>query len=216
MSPTIAALTTTAAGGCALVGGVFFAFSSFVMNGLSRASGPAGLEAMQGINIAAVRPLFMTALFGTGIACAALGVRGALTLDQPGSALLIVGGAVYVVGTVGVTIVFNVPLNSQLAELDASAAGVEVWRVWRAPVSNHPLPLPLDSSWYEFHDFGLAAVVVWRHDDQRPHRPLSFPACVRSRAAIAELLGCRECSHHGGCWSSSGRYDECGGGVEPR
>lgn len=128
MSPTLTAIATTTAGGCALVGGVFFAFSSFVMNGLGRASGPAGLEAMQGINIAAVRPLFMTALFGTGVACAALAMRGALTLDQPGSVLLIAGGTLYVVGTVGVTIAFNVPLNNRLAELDASAAGVEVWR----------------------------------------------------------------------------------------
>lgn len=58
MNTTLTTLATATAGGCALIGGVFFAFSSFVMNGLGRVSEPAGLEAMQGINVAAVRPLF--------------------------------------------------------------------------------------------------------------------------------------------------------------
>ena len=55
--------------GCGLVGGVFFAFSTFVMNALARLQPRDGIVAMQSINIAAINPLFMVALFGTGAVC---------------------------------------------------------------------------------------------------------------------------------------------------
>ncbi len=59
------AITLVAAIGSGLVGGVFFAFSSFVMPALRRLPDDQGISAMQAINKAAPTPLFMTALFGT-------------------------------------------------------------------------------------------------------------------------------------------------------
>lgn len=56
-----------AAFGCSVVGGVMFAFSAFVMPGLVRAPSPAGMTAMQAINVVAVRPPFMIVLFGTAL-----------------------------------------------------------------------------------------------------------------------------------------------------
>jgi uncharacterized membrane protein len=55
--------------GCGIVGGVFFAFSSFVMTALGRLPAVEGMAAMRSINRVAVTPLFMAALFGTAAAC---------------------------------------------------------------------------------------------------------------------------------------------------
>jgi uncharacterized membrane protein len=72
MSSILYAATLVTALGCGLVAGVFFAFSSFVMAALKRLPAAEGIAAMQSINILAVTPIFMTALFGTAVACLGL------------------------------------------------------------------------------------------------------------------------------------------------
>lgn len=122
------ALSVLAAVGCGTVGGVFFAFSTFVMRGLGRVPPVTGAAAMQGINLSAVRPAFMAALFGTGAVCAVLVARGIQTWGVGQSGLLVAGGVLYLVGTVGVTLARNVPLNNALAALDPDAtAATGVW-----------------------------------------------------------------------------------------
>jgi uncharacterized membrane protein len=108
-------LTFTAAMGCGLIAGVFFAFSTFVMPALARLQANQGIAAMQSINMTAINPLFMLALFGTAAACLFLMITLLLKWQQPGAAYLLVGSLLYLVGTVGVTMVFNVPLNDTLA-----------------------------------------------------------------------------------------------------
>ncbi len=107
--------------GCGLMAGVFFAFSAFVMNALARLSPPQGIAAMQSINIAVINPLFMTAVFGTAAACIFLAVSSLLSWHQPAAAYLLVGSLLYLVGTVLVTIVFNVPLNEALASVEPNS-----------------------------------------------------------------------------------------------
>lgn len=111
------------AGGCALVGGIFFAFSSFVMSGLERLPPAQGVAAMQSINRSAVTPAFMAALFGTGAACLGLVVWSALGDEARPTAWVVAGGALYLVGAIGLTIARNVPLNDTLAALDPADAG---------------------------------------------------------------------------------------------
>lgn len=127
-------LTFGTALGCGVVAGVFFAFSTFVMPALARLPAPQGIAAMQAINVAAVSPVFMTALFGTAGACLLLVVR-LVASPGPGAAHVIAAGLLYAVGTAGVTIVFNVPLNDRLARIDPdSRDGAVLWeryvRVW--------------------------------------------------------------------------------------
>jgi uncharacterized membrane protein len=107
--------------GCALIAGVFFAFSTFVMNALSRLQPAQGIAAMQSINITAINPLFMTALFGTAATCLLLTVSSLSKLSQPDAVYLFGGSLLYLIGTVGVTISFNVPLNNSLAIADPSS-----------------------------------------------------------------------------------------------
>ena len=114
--------------GCGLVAGVFFAFSTFVMNALARLQPPSGIAAMQSINITAINPLFMVALFGTAAACIFLAVSSLLEWHQPGAPYLLLGSLLYLVGTVLVTIACNVPLNDALAKVDPdSTDGANLW-----------------------------------------------------------------------------------------
>ena len=90
--------------GCGLNAGVFFAVSSFVMPALARLPTAQGIAAMNSINALALTPVFMTALFGTAGACLVLGVWTLMTWQRPGGSYLVSGAALYLVGTIFVTI----------------------------------------------------------------------------------------------------------------
>lgn len=118
----------TAAVGCGLNAGVFFAFSTFVMRALARLSAAQGIAAMQSINVAAITPLFMAALFGTGGVCVLLAISALSMWQTPRAAYLLVGSLLYLAGTILVTIACNVPRNDALAVVDpASADGARLW-----------------------------------------------------------------------------------------
>ena len=104
-------LTFAAALGCALVGGIFLAFSNFVMKALFRIPAPSGIGAMQAINVTVLNPLFLVLFFGTAAACVLLIFY---SIEEP---IRLLGAALYLIGTVGVTMVFNVPRNNALARL---------------------------------------------------------------------------------------------------
>jgi uncharacterized membrane protein len=129
-----------AALGCGLVAGVFFAFSTFVMPALARLQPAQGISVMQSINITAINPLFMTALFGTAAICLFLSVASLLKSHQSGSTYVLMGSLLYLIGSILVTIVFNVPLNDALARVDPnSAEGANLWFTYLAnwTVWNH-------------------------------------------------------------------------------
>jgi len=138
MSAVLYAATLVTALGCGLTAGVFFAFSSFVMPALKRLPTGGGITAMQSINILAVTPVFMTALFGTAAACLGLIAWAAFTWGGQPTALVLAGGALYIVGTIGVTIAFNVPLNDRLVTLHPQGSDaanrweeyVTKWTAW--------------------------------------------------------------------------------------
>lgn len=121
----------------AAMGGVFFAFSSFVMGALGRMPAARGMAAMQSINVVAITPVFMTALFGTALACLALAIDALIYWQGAGSAYQLAGALCYLLGAIVVTIVANVPLNNALVAADPeSAGGAHLWarylRVWTA------------------------------------------------------------------------------------
>jgi uncharacterized membrane protein len=100
--------------GCALLGGLYFAFSTFIMKALADV-GPAGITTMNAINRTILRSLFMPFFFATTLGSAILAVVGFLEWGQPRAAYLFAGGLVYVGGMFLVTLLFNVPLNNALA-----------------------------------------------------------------------------------------------------
>jgi uncharacterized membrane protein len=117
---------------CAVNGGVFFAFSFFVMQALGALPAAAGIRAMQSINVFAVTPVFMTTLFGTGLACLAAAAYAATAGMGTATMPVIAGAAIYFLGTIVVTIAGNVPLNNAVAALDPDAAdAVWLWARYR-------------------------------------------------------------------------------------
>lgn len=118
--------------GAATTGGVFFAFSNFVMRALDRLPPGEAIAAMNSINITVINPLFMAMLFGTGVLCA-VDIAVALRYWAPvGAGYLAAGAVVYLVASVGVTMLGNVPLNAALAKLPpAQARGAEDWMRYR-------------------------------------------------------------------------------------
>jgi uncharacterized membrane protein len=122
------ALTLFAALGCGLVAGVFFAFSTFVMKALAR------LPPGEGI----LNPWFLGAFFGTAVACVLALISSLIRWHEPGAVYLFIGSLLYLVGTLLVTIVFNVPRNESLASLTAAdpdaasqwASYVASWTAW--------------------------------------------------------------------------------------
>lgn len=124
-------LTVLAAIGAAAMGGVFFTFSGFVLAGLKRLPPAQGLAAMQSVNVTAVRPPLMTLLFGTALVAVAVGVLGFRAGSSRATALLAVAAALYLLGAVGVTAGYNVPLNDELAALHADAPeAIARWEGW--------------------------------------------------------------------------------------
>jgi uncharacterized membrane protein len=107
-------LTAATTVGSALLAGVFFAFSAFVMSGLRRLPDANGAAAMRSINVTAQRPPLMIALFGVSALCVVMIVRAIVTWSQPGAAWLLVGATLTIVGAFGVTAAINVPLNNRL------------------------------------------------------------------------------------------------------
>ena len=98
------------------------------MNALARLPPAQGIAAMQSINVAVINPWFLAAFLGTAAACVLLAISSLLMWHKPGAVYLLVGSLLYLVGTLLVTIAFNVPRNDALAAVDAeSADGATRW-----------------------------------------------------------------------------------------
>ncbi|MCI0638375.1 MAG: DUF1772 domain-containing protein [Gemmataceae bacterium] len=130
--------TLLAALGSGLIAGVFFIFSTSVMKALARLPVPAGIAAMQSINVVILNPWFFTAFFGTAVAGILAVITAVLHWRYPEAAYVIAGAALYLAGSIVVTIVCNVPKNNALASLapdDPDAANfwadyVASWTAW--------------------------------------------------------------------------------------
>tara|TARA_R110002072_G_scaffold21260_3_gene75839 strand:+ start:1075 stop:1566 length:492 start_codon:yes stop_codon:yes gene_type:complete len=124
MSATLV-LTTFSVIACALVAGVFLTFSDFVMRSLNRTAGAGGIEAMQVINREVFRTLFMVLLIGMAVVSPILMAIAWWRMDGATQALVLSGGALYLVLVFGVTVAGNVPLNARLEAMSPTSAEAE-------------------------------------------------------------------------------------------
>jgi uncharacterized membrane protein len=122
------ALTLAAALGAGLIAGVFFAFSSFVMRALGRVPAPAGIAAMQAINVTVLNWSFLGAFLGTAALSLLLAVMAAIHWQSAAAPWLAAAGFLYFFGTLVVTLVCNVPRNDALAKADPETnTAVPLW-----------------------------------------------------------------------------------------
>ncbi|MEP7113405.1 MAG: anthrone oxygenase family protein [Ilumatobacteraceae bacterium] len=129
---TLTGITTAAAVGSGLAGGVFFAFSSFVMPALRRLPSGQGIAAMQSINKQAPTPVFMTLLLGTTALSAGLGIHALLHRDEE-QAVWLAGGSLSYLASIVLTAAFHIPRNDTLAKLKPDT--VESARYWTTYLS---------------------------------------------------------------------------------
>src|SRR5437762_3449246 len=128
MSDWKSTLIVVLALGSGLIGGIFFAFSSFIMKALARVPPTHGIAVMQSINVFVLNIWFFAVFFGTGACCLVLGISSLFRWEKPGAGYLLAGSVLYLIGTMIVTIACNVPLNDALAAVDPSSA--DAGRVW--------------------------------------------------------------------------------------
>ena len=117
--------------GCGLIAGIFFTFSNFVMKSLARLPPAHGIAAMQAINVDVLNKWFFAGFFGTAFCCLVLAVLSFFRWDKPDAIYLLAGSLLYLVGTILVTIIFNVPLNDALAAVDpATSHASQFWIIY--------------------------------------------------------------------------------------
>lgn len=117
----------------AVVGGIFYAFSTFVMAGLDRARPVEAIAAMRGVNAEAQANVpFLVVFVGSAVLAVGVGVAAAFRLSQPGAGYVLAGAVLALVAFV-VTMAFNVPLNDHLDAVDsADLTAADATREWRA------------------------------------------------------------------------------------
>jgi uncharacterized membrane protein len=83
---------------------------------------------MNSINRVIRNPLFLLVFFGTALLCLIL------LVGRLYSPLVVAGALFYLVGSMGITMVCNVPLNDKLERVVPSAADMETqWHAYRGP-----------------------------------------------------------------------------------
>jgi uncharacterized membrane protein len=78
--------------------------------------------------------VFMTALFGTAVACIAVAVWALADWHDSFSPWLLAGSALYLTGTIGLTMAYHVPRNNALGAVEPSNHDAEPH--WRRYVTN--------------------------------------------------------------------------------
>ncbi|MET9497513.1 anthrone oxygenase family protein [Streptomyces sp. NPDC006552] len=116
---------------CGLSAGVFVAFSTFVLRGLGALPAAQGIAAMNAVNAAALNPAFMAVFLGAALLCAVIAVVTFVLWPDEGTVELLLGCALYLVGSFGVTVLANIPRNEALAALAGSEAAESSGAYWR-------------------------------------------------------------------------------------
>jgi uncharacterized membrane protein len=120
------------AAGSGLIGGLFFAFSNFIMRAFDRLPPGQAISAMQSINVTVLNPLFFACFFGTALISAALLAIACYRGDALGL-VMGAGALLYLFGSIAVTMLFNVPLNNQLASAPmATPTMVLTWKHYQS------------------------------------------------------------------------------------
>ena len=111
----------------AIVGGVFLAFSDFIMRSLARTGGQGGVEAMQRINREVFRWVFMALFLGMAAVSVLILLNSAFGFGAVPSALVPAAASIYLIGCFAVTVVFNVPMNEALADMDPESPAARAY-----------------------------------------------------------------------------------------
>ncbi len=119
----------------AVIGGVFSAFSEFIMAGLLRAAPAGGIESMQHINRTVIKTQFVAGIFSIAVFSALFAIYSLMVFEGAALVTLVLAPLVYLPSVFLMTMFGNVPMNNTLAGLDhnspeAETYWIEYGRVW--------------------------------------------------------------------------------------
>lgn len=123
-----------AALGCGLIAGLLFAFSNFVMQALAQQPDEQGIATMQAINVTIINPIFMLIFLGTAAICAAQIILSVPQLPARRPTYVLIGSLLYLAGTLGVTMIRNVPMNNRLEKVDPTDSNSATY--WREYITS--------------------------------------------------------------------------------
>jgi len=118
-------ITIAATLSVSLAAGLFYAYSCSVNPGLGRLSDVDYLKAMQSINRAILNPVFFLTFLGTVVLLPLAAWYNYQPQPSARCWYLLAAAVLYIVGTFGVTIAGNVPLNDALDKFNVNSASVE-------------------------------------------------------------------------------------------
>lgn len=113
--------------GAAMMAGLYFAFSNTIMSSLSKLEPAHGIAAMQSVNRTILNPLFFLLFVGTAASCVLVIVFSFEKLPATNAVLMVIGASIYLLGSLVVTGIFNIPLNNTLENLIPNATGSADW-----------------------------------------------------------------------------------------
>lgn len=122
-------VTLMAALGAGIMGGLFFIFSNTIMAAFGKLAPANGIAAMNSINVTILNGTFLTIFMSTAVLSAVLIVGWFFGWTPAGGTLALAGAMIYLAGIIGVTMVFNVPMNDALAAVQPdSVEGASLWQ----------------------------------------------------------------------------------------
>ena len=128
MTLTITILLWFSAVACGLLAGVYFAFSTFIMQALASIDRAAGAAAMNAINRVILRSAFMPLFIGSSLSSLLIAILALTRWDAPEAPAMLSGGLTYFIGMFVVTMRCNVPLNNALNAVDpANESSAATW-----------------------------------------------------------------------------------------
>jgi len=119
----------------AVVGGVFSAFSEFIMSALMRTAPAGGIESMQHINVTVIKTQFVAGIIAIAPLSVLFAIYSLAVFEGPALITLLLAPVVYIPSVFLMTIFGNVPMNNKLESLDhTTSEASQYWptyvRVW--------------------------------------------------------------------------------------
>lgn len=111
----------------ALLAGVFLAFSDFIMRALAETPAPGGAAAMQSINRAVFRTIFMVLFIGMVPVSGLLVFLGLSSGAVSFGGWSLAAGLLYILSCFATTAARNVPMNNALEAMDATTTEAETY-----------------------------------------------------------------------------------------
>lgn len=115
----------------AVIGGVFSAFSEFIMSALTQTNPMGAIEAMQHINVTVIKTQFVAGILSIALFSVLFAAYSLMVFEGAALVTILLATLVYLPSVFFMTMLGNVPMNKKLEQLDHTTAEAETyWPVY--------------------------------------------------------------------------------------